>query len=91
LWKDGDSLNNANEAFYRRFTLPEERKNRTLPALEWCGGYRWFASPNVVKLEDHRPPGEMRRILDRLHWRKRDREKAAAANILAKAKRRLTS
>ena len=72
----------TNESFYRRFTLPEERKNR----VEWCGGYRWFASPNVVKLEDHRPPGEMGRILECLRQHKRDQAEAAVVSILAKAR-----
>lgn len=72
----------ANEAFYRRFTLPEERRSR----VEWSGGYRWFLSPNVVKLEDHRPPGELARILERLRQHKRDQAAAAVVNILMKAK-----
>ena len=85
---DGGHVNITNESFYHRFTLPEERKNRTLTSLEWCGGYRWFASPNVVKLEDHRPPGELGRILERLRQHKRDQAKTAVANILAEARRR---
>jgi hypothetical protein len=70
-------VNNANESFYRRFTLPEERKDRTSMLAEWGGGYRWFASPNVVKVEDHRPPGETGRILERLRQRKRDAARTA--------------
>ena len=64
-------MNTTDEAFYRRFTLPEELKNRSRTATEWCGVHRWFASPNVIKLEDHREPGEMGRILERLRQRKR--------------------
>ena len=77
-------MNNANEAFYRRFTLPEERRNRT----EWCGGYRWFISLNVVKLEDHRPPGEMGRIVALLRQHKRDAAQLAVTNILEEARKR---
>ena len=77
------SVNNANEAFYHRFTLPEERKNRASTSIEWCGAYRWFASPNVVKLEDYRQSGEMGRIIVLLRQRKRDEVMAAVANILA--------
>ena len=79
-------MNNPNESFYRRFTLPDERKSRT--SSGWCGGYRWFVSPNIVKLEEHRPPGEMGRILERLRQHKRDVAQAAVANILEEARRR---
>jgi DNA-binding GntR family transcriptional regulator len=82
------SLNNTNEAFYRRFTLPEERKNRASTSIEWRGTYRWFASPNVVKLEDYRQSGEMGRIIILLRQRKRDEARAAAAKILAESRRR---
>ena len=80
--KEVAPLTHTNEAFYRRFTLPEERRNR----VEWGGGYRWFLSPNVVKLEDHRPSGELGRILERLRQHKRDQAAAAVVNILMKAK-----
>jgi hypothetical protein len=89
MWKEiWDAMNNTDEAFYRRFTLPEELKDRTLTSIEWRGAYRWFASPNVVKMEDYRPPGEMRRIITLLQQHKRDEAKAAVANILAGARRR---
>ena len=74
------------EAFYRRFTLPEELKNRA--STEWCGVHRWFASPNVIKLEDYRPPGEMGRILERLRQRRRAASMVAVADILAEARKR---
>jgi hypothetical protein len=80
-------VNNANEAFYRRFTRPEELKNRSSTSIEWRGAYRWFVSPNVVKLEDYRHAGEMERILERLRCRKRDEAAAVVANILAEAMR----
>jgi hypothetical protein len=73
----------SDETFYRRFTLPEERKGRL---NGWDGGYRWFISPNVVKLEDHRPPGEMSNIFERLRQHRRDQAVAAVVNIMAKAK-----
>jgi hypothetical protein len=81
-------LNTTDEAFYRRFTLPEELKNRSRTATEWCGVHRWFASPNVIKLEDHREPGEMGRILERLRQRKHAASTVAVANILAEARKR---
>jgi hypothetical protein len=81
-------VNNTNEAFYRRFTLPEERKNRASTSIEWRGTYRWFASPNVVKLEDHRQSGEMGRVIERFRCRKRDEATATVGNILAEARRR---
>ena len=59
-------MNDADEAFYRRFTLPEELKNRDSASNEWRGSYRWFTSPNVMKLEDYRLAGEMIRALERL-------------------------
>jgi hypothetical protein len=52
------------------------------------GTYRWFASPNVVKLEDYRQSGEMGRIIILLRQRKRDEATAAAAKILAESRRR---
>ena len=73
----------SDETFYRRFTLPEERRGRP---NEWSGGYRWFISPNVVKLEDHRPPGEMSNIFERLRQHRRDQAVTAVVNIMAKAK-----
>jgi hypothetical protein len=82
--KEGYNVNNADKRFYQRFTLPEERKDRR--SNEWSGGYRWFVSPNVVKLEECRPPGEMSRILERLRQCKRDQAKAAVGNILAKTR-----
>jgi len=78
----------ATAAFYRRFTLPEERKNRAARALEWSGDYRWFASANVTKLEDYRPPGEAGRIVALLRQRKQDGAARAIARILAEAKRK---
>jgi hypothetical protein len=41
------------EAFYRKFILPEEDRDR-LTKPPWCGGYRWFRSANVVALEHYR-------------------------------------
>jgi len=56
----------GNDAFHRRFTAPEERKQRVKP---WCGGFRWFASENVVQLERYRTEEEWRKIRARL-WPK---------------------
>jgi hypothetical protein len=41
------------EAFYRKWTLPEEEKAE--PTFARCG-FRWFRSENVVALEHYRPP-----------------------------------
>jgi hypothetical protein len=43
------------EAFLRRFVIPEEDRPRFTSA-KWTetGGYRWFRSPNVVCLEHYR-------------------------------------
>jgi hypothetical protein len=68
------------DEFYRRFTTPEERKNRA--ASEWGGGFRWFASSNVVKLEDHRLSGEMADVLARLRQCRRDDMLAAVVKML---------
>jgi hypothetical protein len=32
----------------RRLVLPQEANRRL---TQWCGGYRWFLSPNVICLE----------------------------------------
>lgn len=41
------------EAFLRRLIRPEEDRRRYTIA-PWSGGYRWFRSPNVVPIEQHR-------------------------------------
>jgi hypothetical protein len=43
------------EAFLRRFVVPEEDRSRFTSA-KWTetGGYRWFRSPNVVCIEHYR-------------------------------------
>jgi hypothetical protein len=41
------------EAFLRSITFPEEDRRRFTTA-PWKGEYRWFRSPNVVPLEQHR-------------------------------------
>jgi hypothetical protein len=76
----------ANEEFYRRFTSPEERKDRL--ATPWCGAFRWFAASNIVKLEDYRPPGAMTGIIARLRQRRRDAMVAAVARMLHKTNRK---
>jgi len=78
----------TSDEFYRRFTLPEERKNRFERSLEAFSSNRWFASTNVVKLEDHRPPGEMGQIITLLRQRRRDEHARAIDAILADARRR---
>jgi hypothetical protein len=43
------------EAFLRRFVMPEEDRP-LFTSAKWTetGGYRWFRSPNVVCLEHYR-------------------------------------
>ena len=52
-------LDEKAEAFWQRLCLPEEERRRL---RAWEGSYRWFRSPNVVKLELYRSPVEMDRI-----------------------------
>jgi hypothetical protein len=47
------------EAFWRRLVLPEEERRQI---RDWEGSYRWFRSPNVIRLELYRSPAEMARI-----------------------------
>ena len=44
----------TDEAFYRRFILPEEDRRTNPRANQWAGGFRWFRSENVVCLEKYR-------------------------------------
>jgi hypothetical protein len=39
------------ELFWQKLLLPEEDRPHY---AEWCGGYRWFRSSNVVCLEHYR-------------------------------------
>jgi hypothetical protein len=51
--KDGNDEGEDDDAFMRRITYcEEERRLRT--SAPWCGGYRWFRSPNVVPIEQWR-------------------------------------
>jgi hypothetical protein len=40
------------DAFWRKLVLPQEERMRL--GIPWQGGYRWFASPNIVPLEQWR-------------------------------------
>ena len=50
------------EAFLQRFVLSEEDRQRQCPATRWAGGYRWFRSCNVIRLELYRTPEDIHRI-----------------------------
>jgi hypothetical protein len=50
------------DAFLQQFVLSEEDRQRRHPTTQWTGGYRWFRSLNVVKLELYRTQAEMDRI-----------------------------
>lgn len=47
------------EAFWQRLTKPEEERRWI---RDWRGSYRWFRSPNVIRLELYRSQAEMERI-----------------------------
>jgi hypothetical protein len=57
-----------NDEFHRRFTAPEERKERRLDP--WLGDWRWFRSDNVLQLELYRSREEWESIRARF-WPKR--------------------
>jgi hypothetical protein len=42
-----------NDEFLRGLTFPEEDRY-LFTAAAWCGGFRWFRSPNVIPLERYR-------------------------------------
>jgi hypothetical protein len=50
----------------RLFMRPEEDLREHRQRVPWRGEYRLFRSPSVVKLEDYRPPDDMRGVIDRL-------------------------
>jgi hypothetical protein len=39
------------EAFLRQIVLSDEDRQRQHPTTKWTGGFRWFRSNNVVRLE----------------------------------------
>jgi hypothetical protein len=57
------------EAIWRKLILPEEDR---YPVRVWVGSFRWFRSPNVIRLEDYRSPAEMERIRKVLLWPRRN-------------------
>jgi hypothetical protein len=48
-----ERFNDEDEAFLRRFTVPEEDR-RLYTSTPRSGGYRWFLSPNVIPIERER-------------------------------------
>jgi hypothetical protein len=44
-------VENKEETFWQKLTLPEEDRDRTMPRV---GGYRWFRSANVIPIERYR-------------------------------------
>jgi hypothetical protein len=42
----------ADETWRQEFAFPEEDRH-LFTAAPWDGGFRWFRSPNVVRLEDY--------------------------------------
>ena len=49
----------TDEAFWQKLVLPEEERRWV---RDWEGAYRWFRSPNVIRLELYRSPDAMARI-----------------------------
>ena len=50
LKQDEDEDEDEDEAFLQRLIFAEEDRH-LFTTTPWCGGYRWFRSPNVVCLE----------------------------------------
>jgi hypothetical protein len=47
---------------WQRFTLSEEDRRCHPKASPWSGGHRWFASTNVIDLQNYRSPADKERI-----------------------------
>jgi hypothetical protein len=56
----------VNEVFWQKRVLSWESKKHHDPFLVWDGSYRWFQSPNVVRLEDYRDSVEIARIRENI-------------------------
>jgi hypothetical protein len=54
----------SDEQFRRLFSLCEEDRRGLPNPPMWNGSKRWFRSPNVVDLWNHRSPREKNRIID---------------------------
>jgi hypothetical protein len=54
------------EAFLQQLVLSEEDRQRRHPTTKWTGGYRWFRSDNVIRLECYRDKAAMERIISML-------------------------
>jgi hypothetical protein len=52
------------------YMRPDEDLRERRRFRPWEGEFRLFRSPKVVKLEDHRAPGEMLTILARIRQRR---------------------
>jgi hypothetical protein len=50
------------DVFLQQLVLSEEDRKRLYPTTKWTGGYRWFRSDNVIKLEDYQTKEDMERI-----------------------------
>jgi hypothetical protein len=79
-----DGRTEEGEAALRKWALPEEMLPRH--RSPWTGGYRWFASPNVVPLEHYRDPDQTARILDVLRRQKREREARAIGDLIRRGR-----
>jgi hypothetical protein len=81
-----DGRTEEGEAELRKWALPEEMLPRA--RSPWTGGYRWFASPNIVPLEHYRDRGQMARILETLRRRKQEREARAIDDLISECRTR---
>jgi hypothetical protein len=50
------------EEFWQKLTSPVEECTGVWARGPWDGSYRWFSSPNVVRLELYRTTEDMKRI-----------------------------
>lgn len=68
------------EAELRAWALPEEMLPRA--RSPWTGGFRWFASPNIVPLEHYRDQEQTACTLEALRRHKREREARAIDDLI---------
>jgi len=69
----------VSEAFWQKRIVSCEAKKRYDPYWVWDGTYRWFASLNIIKLEDYRDTTEMDRIRMSILKPAKERAKYCAA------------
>jgi hypothetical protein len=73
------------EAWLRKYTFSEEER-LSLTSAEWAGGFRWFASPNIIPLEHYRDREQTTRTLDALRRYKQEREARAIGDLIRRGR-----